>query len=251
MEKSGISETTNRYYSPMKKDFSLSVPTPCHERWSEFTPTEKGRFCGSCQKEVIDFTQWNEEQIKRYFKQATQSTCGRFRAKQLTTYHEPAKLSRSWLSASVLAFILLMMSRPAEAQSKRKIARQEQVEIKLGEVYSNKIIDKVILHGTVRSSEDSSALPGVNVTRKGKAEGTVTDADGKFEITIYDANVSESLVFSFIGLKTMESAVSIDSPIKEIEILMQDDIQVLGGLVVTRRYSPRRLWWKIKNVFRR
>ncbi len=40
----------------MKKDFPLSAPHPCHEQWGEFTPTEKGRFCGACQKEVIDFT---------------------------------------------------------------------------------------------------------------------------------------------------------------------------------------------------
>lgn len=241
----------------MKKDFSISVPSPCHELWSEFTPTEKGRFCVACQKEVIDFTQWNEDQIKHYFTQATQSTCGRFRAKQLTSYHEPIKPSRSWLSASLLAFVLLIMSRPAEAQSKRKVAAQEQVEMKHGEVHYDKVIDKVTLHGKVRASEDSFALPGVNVTRKGTDEGTVTDVDGKFMLTIQAPKPSETFTFSFIGLTTHEQDVTVNNSEIVMNINLSVDthalseVIVVGGVCSTPRYSPRRLWWKIKNIFRK
>jgi CarboxypepD_reg-like domain len=235
----------------MKNDFTLSVPSPCHERWSEFTPTEKGRFCGSCQKEVIDFTQWNEDQIKLYFTQTTKSTCGRFHSKQLTRYHEREKANRSWLNASILALLLLIMSRPTEAQPKRKMLRQEQVEKKFPAQQFDTIITKATIRGVVRDASDGSMLPGVNIIRKGTSEGIVSDADGKYEFVILEPKQTELLVFSFIGYETREFDLPINARPVEIKIDLMLDTQVLGDFVIVHRYSPRRLWWKVKNIFRR
>jgi hypothetical protein len=47
------------------------------------TPEEKGRFCGSCQKTVIDFSNMNDRQLADYFKKPKSSVCGRFKADQL------------------------------------------------------------------------------------------------------------------------------------------------------------------------
>lgn len=44
--------------------FQIQIPTPCHEDWDEMTPTQKGAFCKSCAKEVIDFTSSNPIEIK-------------------------------------------------------------------------------------------------------------------------------------------------------------------------------------------
>lgn len=41
----------------------LHIPEPCHEKWAEMTPTERGAFCGSCKKEVIDFSEKSYNQI--------------------------------------------------------------------------------------------------------------------------------------------------------------------------------------------
>ncbi|MCG8577504.1 MAG: hypothetical protein MI810_21670 [Flavobacteriales bacterium] len=30
------------------------IPEPCHEKWTDMTPTEKGAFCQKCSKEVLD-----------------------------------------------------------------------------------------------------------------------------------------------------------------------------------------------------
>lgn len=35
----------------------LSISEPCHENWHNMTPTEQGRFCNACAKEVGK--QWN------------------------------------------------------------------------------------------------------------------------------------------------------------------------------------------------
>lgn len=56
--------------------------------------------------------------------------------------------------------------------------------------------------GTVIFKDDKAAAPGVNVVEKGTENGTVTDKDGTFKLTVDDPNAT--LVFSFIGVRTQE-----------------------------------------------
>ena len=64
--------------------FKLEISSPCSENFNDFKPTKKGGFCDSCQKEVIDFTRMNSEEIATYFKTRTiDNTCGRFTPAQL------------------------------------------------------------------------------------------------------------------------------------------------------------------------
>lgn len=70
----------------MKKQFKISIPKPCHEDWSTMTHKEKGRFCSSCSKIVIDFTQKTKEEIQNYLSQNFEKRiCGHFNRKQLDT----------------------------------------------------------------------------------------------------------------------------------------------------------------------
>lgn len=55
--------------------------------------------------------------------------------------------------------------------------------------------------GTV-TDEKGLALPGVNVVEKGTTNGAITDADGKFKLTVADANAV--IVLSFIGFENQE-----------------------------------------------
>ncbi|TGD57081.1 SusC/RagA family TonB-linked outer membrane protein [Flavobacterium humi] len=68
-------------------------------------------------------------------------------------------------------------------------------------------------------------LPGVNVLVKGTAKGTQTDFDGKFKI---QAAQGETLVFSFMGMKTRELSASSNMSVK-----LSDDSVALGEVVVT------------------
>lgn len=51
----------------MGKAFRIEIPKPCHEDWDAMTPNENGRFCGSCAKTVVDFTNMQTAEIQRYF----------------------------------------------------------------------------------------------------------------------------------------------------------------------------------------
>jgi hypothetical protein len=195
----------------MKKQFIISIPTPCHEKASSFTPTSKGAFCSSCQKEVIDFTSWTDERILRYFAHAT-NTCGRFKADQLKAYElNKPKRSRLQVFASVVFVTVLSLfwQRPAQAQSKEK--QSALTEQRMGDTLvlrgKPSVQSPLVVKGVVRD-EEGNVLPGVTVTRKGTVEGTVTNVAGEFMLTLTDPNGDEVIVFSFIGMYTEEIAVA-------------------------------------------
>lgn len=81
--------------------------------------------------------------------------------------------------------------------------------------------------GKVTSSEDGSPLPGVTVQVKGTSTGTQTDADGKFSLS---APENGTLVFRFVGLKTLEVAIGGRS---SLDVKMETDDKVLTEVVVT------------------
>lgn len=67
----------------------ISIPEPCHENWAEFTPTEKGAFCGSCQIDVVDFSNKSPNEIKSILKEnAGKHMCGRFKKTQLVELND-------------------------------------------------------------------------------------------------------------------------------------------------------------------
>ena len=57
--------------------------------------------------------------------------------------------------------------------------------------------------GTVTS--EGEPLPGVSVQVKGASSGTITDIDGNYSI---EAPANGTIVFRFVGLRTVEQAVN-------------------------------------------
>lgn len=75
----------------MSKVIQIKVPKPCHENWRNMTPKEQGRFCGSCEKIVVDFSKMSDkEMLSHLSKAAGQPVCGRFANDQLNRKIGPA-----------------------------------------------------------------------------------------------------------------------------------------------------------------
>src|SRR5688500_10280080 len=77
------------------------------------------------------------------------------------------------------------------------------------------------------TSEDGESMPGVNILEKGTSNGTTTDAEGKYSLSITAGDAI--LVFSFIGFVTQEIAVDNRTL---IDINLMPDIQSLEEVVV-------------------
>jgi TonB-dependent starch-binding outer membrane protein SusC len=81
--------------------------------------------------------------------------------------------------------------------------------------------------GKVTSSEDGSPAPGVNVLIKGTTIGTATDAEGMYSLDVPEGN--NTLVFSFIGFKTVELEIGSTTV---LNVAMETDAIQLSELVV-------------------
>ncbi|MFN8255856.1 MAG: TonB-dependent receptor [Bacteroidales bacterium] len=84
-----------------------------------------------------------------------------------------------------------------------------------------------IVKGNVTSTEDGSALPGVNIQVKGTTSGTVTDLSGDYTINIEDQNAV--LVFSYTGYKVQEIPVNGQSV---INVQLVPDVTSIDEVVV-------------------
>lgn len=82
--------------------------------------------------------------------------------------------------------------------------------------------------GRVTSTEDGSALPGVNVILKGTSIGSATDSEGKYTLQV--PSTGGSLLFTFIGLETKEIPIG-DRSVIDISLAL--DATELSEVVVT------------------
>jgi iron complex outermembrane receptor protein len=80
--------------------------------------------------------------------------------------------------------------------------------------------------GKVKSSDDGSGIPGVNILEKGTTNGTVTDTDGNYTISV---GANATLVFSFVGYTTQEVAVGSQTT---LNVSLGSDITSLSEVVV-------------------
>jgi TonB-linked SusC/RagA family outer membrane protein len=92
----------------------------------------------------------------------------------------------------------------------------------------------VTVTGTITHT-DGSTLPGVSVIEKGTSNSAQTDLDGNFTIRVASSN--SVLVFSYIGMKTIERPLNGAST---VSIRMEDDAAVLEEVVVVGYGTQRR-----------
>jgi TonB-linked SusC/RagA family outer membrane protein len=85
----------------------------------------------------------------------------------------------------------------------------------------------VQISGTVTSSEDNLALPGVSVTVKGTTLGMITGTDGKFVLSVPTS--AQTLVFSFIGFQSKEIAIEGKT---KIDVVLEQDVYKVDEVVV-------------------
>lgn len=95
----------------------ISINNPCHENWDAMTPNEKGAFCLSCQKNVVDFSRKTVSEIKDFFKHVpeAESVCGRFEEGQLDEmtfdhFHSQFKKWAFFQKAAVIIFFVFGFS---------------------------------------------------------------------------------------------------------------------------------------------
>lgn len=93
----------------------------------------------------------------------------------------------------------------------------------------------IVIKGKV-TDKQGVAMPGVTVMLKGTTLGTATDADGQYELTVQKEHAT-ILVFSFVGMKTLEVAINGKS---EINVKLEEDATEIDEVVVTGIFKKSR-----------
>lgn len=167
----------------MPKKINLSIPQPCHENWKDMIPSDKGRFCASCQKVVIDFSQSSDREIAKAIKN-NKHLCGRFRESQLNRdLTIPRERNSLWLAAgaAIISFLGLG-TQEAEAQTSI-VKEQTHTTPSKPSKKQAKTTTTVLATGTV--TDDSGApikgLELINTTTSAKGR---TNDKGIFKIAV-------------------------------------------------------------------
>ena len=220
----------------MGKKLQLQVPVPCHEDWENMTRAEKGRFCSSCHKTVMDFSNMSDREIAAFFKKrSTGSVCGRFMENQLNRDIDIPRKRIPWIRY-FFQFLLpgFLISMKATAQGKVRVVQKEtRVFVKNSKVISNDrstgyakskctvtlgvvapvieapklpMNNEVLIHGEV-VDENDNPVPFATVIIKGTKNATAADSNGIFTLKPARSWDSIRVVVSAVGFSSTESMI--------------------------------------------
>ncbi|MGH1384647.1 carboxypeptidase-like regulatory domain-containing protein [Kordia sp.] len=223
----------------------VQIPEPCHENWSNMSPTEKGKFCNVCTKEVIDFTSDSDEEIIKYLSNH-ESTCGRFHPSQLNRKLIADRKKRNhWLSYAATFLLPITLFSQETKTPELKNTDTEQIDTsafkslkissldRKAKLNSTKQNDSITVQGII-TDESGFPLPGATVQIKGTNIGAATDFDGHYSIK---SNYGSILVISYVGYEIKKIKITSST----INVQLESGVQGLHfvGAVVTESPNER------------
>ena len=231
----------------MGKRIQVTIDNPCHENWDNMTPSEKGRFCDSCKKQVIDFTNMSDAQLASFFKKPSNgSMCGRFYTDQLDHPIELPRKRIPWVKYffqfALPAFLISMKTSAQRSQSRTRptIVQQDPRSVTVGVIglpLSDLRPVSISLKGRV-INESNEPVPFASIVVKGfNRLGTSADSSGYFSIDKFPAQKDLTLEISSVGYDTKEIKINNgkDLPAEVILSMNQPVIEPLAVVVVGRQ----------------
>jgi hypothetical protein len=238
----------------MSKAIQIRIPEPCQENWQNMTPAEQGRFCGSCQKTVVDFTLMSDKELLDYLSKASQHTCGRFSNDQLNKDLKPAAIKKRFSWAYVWNIVLATFL-ITEANAQVTPVKKKKTEVvfpdvspKMGDfavVEKGEAIKQREIKGVVLDSAANMPLVGVTIMVKGTSRGVATDSLGHFKLS-FDKDEPVELMVSYIGY--VNQTVLIDNNTSQMDsikvILPQvkyEEIVTMGMVYVAHKVPKKKI----------
>lgn len=177
------------------QQFQLSIPEPCHQSWQEMTPTEQGRFCSACAKEVVDFSMMTDNEVLNYFNNLTnEKVCGRAQPSQLdrviTPNKEPVK-KRFWYW-NYITMLFLFFNKTAGAKPhggialtpvNKKLLKQTPGNFLFTASGKEKPGSNKVIAGKI-TGENGKGIPFVRVQVKGTGRYVIADEYGVYSIKV-------------------------------------------------------------------
>lgn len=219
------------------KKMQLSIPEPCHEKWESMAPTEQGRYCNACAKQVIDFTSMSNTELLNYFsKLKNESVCGRAYTDQLDRdITMPPKKKWLWYCNYIIAFFILF-SKTNNAKAQDKIKTIKTVANKTPETTTkidNTTRNNINFKGKV-TDEKGNPVSFASIRITGTRIGTSTDSDGNF--SLQTTSSSGAVEVSAVGFNTTKLMLN---RAEGNNITLKTSTVLLQGVVVNTTSSYR------------
>ncbi|MGV6828098.1 MAG: carboxypeptidase-like regulatory domain-containing protein, partial [Flavobacteriales bacterium] len=202
----------------MKKTIKIQIPEPCHENWYQMTPTEQGKFCKVCTKEVLDFTQITDEDLVKKVMQGNK-LCGRFKASQLDRelkFERKTGISVAPLAASFLLPLTMLATNPSNKNNNNYKMQGKFVSIGLSSLNNNTALKMVITtHGKIKNI-DGKPIVDAKISVKESGKTVYSDLNGAYKISTSN---DETLIIEKEGFKTKEIKLGRKSSVQYVILL--------------------------------
>lgn len=205
----------------MKSRF-LRLDKPCHEEWNNMTPNEKGKYCASCSKNVVDFTSLNLFEISDIMKKSGNKICARLTNSQLNSplldldHHYELNIPVSKVAVGLILATSLATGQNSHieqqvmktefVQSSESIPMSSREEIPYSNPDKLKPNDKVAFKGIVISHTLGKPVENAKImfVTSQKILSTYTSKDGTFSLEIPSSLIDNDNVIrvSYSNTKT-------------------------------------------------
>lgn len=244
LEKQRNKQQTTNFLFMKHPQIQIQIPEPCHEDWNNMSPTEKGKFCGVCTKEVIDFTAKSDEEL---IKQVVnnENLCGRFHPSQLNRELIADRKKRNhWLSYAATLLLPITVFAQGEPRMIEKVDTTEQLDsynftrLNIGSLNRKtknnfkKQQDSIKITGTI-TDDTGLPMPGATLLIKGNYHGKTTDFDGNFSMRIKPNDI---LIINYVGYESQEIKIASTKKTYKIQLKIGaplEEVTVVAGGITT------------------
>ncbi len=175
---------------------------PCKENLYKMKATEKGKFCSSCDKEVINFTHSSIQEIINTHKASETQVCGIY-AKEHFNVRPKAKEYNFLPPLKFMAAGLLAFTIPNIGNSHINIKPEQVIE------QSIKVPKPFDIRGTI-IGDNGKGIAGARIYIAELDLETTSDNNGAFHLILNDVNVINSLklIVSHENYKQIEQSLN-------------------------------------------
>ena len=247
----------------MSKSIRLQVPKPCHESWENMTEMDRGRFCSSCQKKVVDFSLMNDHQVLEYISKTKSGLCGHFSVDQLNRNISTQKKTKLiWYKYLLHVMIpALLMTNKSSGQTKitgdtitctQQNINPNSMDGRLtGKLATSASQEKEFAITGRVIDEKNNPIEGATVFIKGSRKGVASDGNGFFLLTVNKTEMV-TLVFSSVGYIQIEKKIDVSKEENTNTVVMKmspslaGEVVVVGYITVAKKVDTT-IFQKIKN----
>lgn len=255
------------------RSLTIQISQPCHERWAAMQPNEQGRFCASCQKTVVDYTNLSDQELVRLLAKSSKTSCGRFYNEQLNrplAASNPVTTSvwRQWFGLLTMSLFGWQTARAQHTQTDRpsRPVSAQQAPARLDYAVTTIPVrttvgpeTKSVITGKVMMM-DSSANPlpvpytFVFIEQSGHRWQALTDSTGTYKLLFPTQLLTAQLTVYARTPNNYRGNITFDASTSATTITLNDliilekpaPIRVItgGGICIIQTPS---LWQKIKR----